>query len=303
LQTARNINGVSFDGSANITVADSTKLPLAGGTMSGAITFAAGQTFPNAGIAYTKKTSAYTAVSNDGVIADTTAGPWTLTLPITPAAGAQVIISDGGAWGTNSLTVARNGSTIEGAAENLVLNVSGAQVQLIYDGTTWQVYAQVGGTGGDVVTLTATQTLTNKTLTSPVLTTPSLSGTVTGADGLLTRVILQDTGWDYFDSTTTAALDYVNGSVQRWAPTAASAPTLTIANWPPSGVMGELLIEGLNLGAAGTITFPTANWVKSDGTFAASPSAAGVTLQSSGTDFILIWTRDAGTTLYAKVIR
>jgi hypothetical protein len=35
LQTARTINGVSFDGSANITVADSTKLPLTGGTLSG----------------------------------------------------------------------------------------------------------------------------------------------------------------------------------------------------------------------------------------------------------------------------
>jgi hypothetical protein len=35
LQTARTINGVSFNGSANITVADSTKLPLAGGTMTG----------------------------------------------------------------------------------------------------------------------------------------------------------------------------------------------------------------------------------------------------------------------------
>jgi hypothetical protein len=46
LQTARTINGVSFDGSANITVADSTKLPLAGGTMTGAITFAGGQTWP-----------------------------------------------------------------------------------------------------------------------------------------------------------------------------------------------------------------------------------------------------------------
>ena len=37
LQTARNINGVSFNGSADITVADSTKLPLAGGTMTGAL--------------------------------------------------------------------------------------------------------------------------------------------------------------------------------------------------------------------------------------------------------------------------
>jgi hypothetical protein len=35
LQTARTINGVSFNGSANITVADSTKLPLAGGTVTG----------------------------------------------------------------------------------------------------------------------------------------------------------------------------------------------------------------------------------------------------------------------------
>ena len=38
LATARTINGVSFNGSANITVADATKLPLAGGTMTGKIT-------------------------------------------------------------------------------------------------------------------------------------------------------------------------------------------------------------------------------------------------------------------------
>lgn len=38
LQTARTINGVAFDGTANITIADSTKLPLAGGTMTGPLT-------------------------------------------------------------------------------------------------------------------------------------------------------------------------------------------------------------------------------------------------------------------------
>ena len=38
LQTARTINGVSFDGTANITIADSTKLPIAGGTMTGDLT-------------------------------------------------------------------------------------------------------------------------------------------------------------------------------------------------------------------------------------------------------------------------
>lgn len=37
LQTARTINGVAFDGSKNITIKDDTKLPLAGGTMTGTI--------------------------------------------------------------------------------------------------------------------------------------------------------------------------------------------------------------------------------------------------------------------------
>lgn len=38
LETACTINGVSFDGTANITIADSTKLPIAGGTMTGDLT-------------------------------------------------------------------------------------------------------------------------------------------------------------------------------------------------------------------------------------------------------------------------
>jgi hypothetical protein len=46
LQTARTINGVSFNGSTDITIADATKLPLAGGTMTGAIGFAGAQTWP-----------------------------------------------------------------------------------------------------------------------------------------------------------------------------------------------------------------------------------------------------------------
>jgi hypothetical protein len=41
LATARNINGVAFDGTAAITVADSTKLPLAGGTMTGKLNLVA----------------------------------------------------------------------------------------------------------------------------------------------------------------------------------------------------------------------------------------------------------------------
>jgi len=141
------------------------------------------------GIDYVVKTANYTTQNNEGVLANTSGGAFTVTLPATPAAGDQCIIADSGsAFGTNNLTVGRNGSTIGGLAENLILDITGVSVQLVYDGTTWEVYAQIGGNGGTVVTLDGVQTLTNKTLTSPVLTTPALgtpsSGTLTNATGL-----------------------------------------------------------------------------------------------------------------------
>ena len=116
-----------------------------------------------AGITFTNvKTSNYTAAVNDGVQTDTTAGSFTVTLPATPATGAQVIITDAGnAWGTNNLTVGRNGSTIEGVASDLICNISSVAVQLVYSGTTWTVFAQAGGAGGVIdINIQTTGTLT-----------------------------------------------------------------------------------------------------------------------------------------------
>jgi hypothetical protein len=135
------------------------------------------------GIEYEVKTANYTAADKEGILADTSGGAFTVTLPATPATGAQVIVADPtGDWDTNNLTIDRNGKTISGVAEDLVCDISGASVQLVYDGTaTWAVYAQVGGNGGTVVTLTGTQTLTNKTLTAPTFTTPVLGTPTSGA--------------------------------------------------------------------------------------------------------------------------
>ena len=44
LTTPRNINGVAFDGSSNITILDSTKLPINGGTLTGFLTLSAAPT-------------------------------------------------------------------------------------------------------------------------------------------------------------------------------------------------------------------------------------------------------------------
>lgn len=147
------------------------------------------------GIVYTAITTNYTAVDKDGILANTTSGVFTVTLPASPATGAQVIIADANdTWGTNNLTVARNGATIEGLVENLICDISGISVQLIYTGTTWQVYSQVGalsstgslpvdkgGTG--VSTLTSNAILVGNGTSAVQTVAPGTSGNILTSNG------------------------------------------------------------------------------------------------------------------------
>jgi len=93
------------------------------------------------------KTANYTAVSKDYISANTIGGTWTLTLPASPSSGDFVVIADAGNWATTNLTVARNGSTIEGVADNFLLDVPTAIVTFLYDSATWQVFSSVGPKG------------------------------------------------------------------------------------------------------------------------------------------------------------
>lgn len=148
LQTARTINGISFDGSANITV-------------------------PSV-LSWSRKTTTYTAVAGDMIIGDTAGGAFTITLPASPSIGTSVKIADGANWATTNLTVARNGSTIEGLSEDLVLNVNGVSVELVYDGSTWELYtfaapavaAAVGGGTDQVFFENGTQVMSNYSISS-----------------------------------------------------------------------------------------------------------------------------------------
>jgi len=97
------------------------------------------------GLEYVTKTSNYTTQDKEGVLTDTSGGPFTITLPASPSTGAQVVVADSNSsWGSNSLTIARNGSTINSTAEDLVCDVSSASVQLVFNGSTWNVYLQIG---------------------------------------------------------------------------------------------------------------------------------------------------------------
>ena len=81
----------------------------------------------------TKKTTSFTATSGDGFFVDTTSSPLTVTLPASPSAGDIVAIVDyAGTADTNSITIARNGSNINGGTDNLEIDKENAGITLVY---------------------------------------------------------------------------------------------------------------------------------------------------------------------------
>jgi hypothetical protein len=113
------------------------------------ITIPAGVTITNSGTAAgfgatgavswdtTAKTTGFTAVDGVGYFVNTTAGAITVTLPLSPAAGAVIGVSDyAGTADTNNITIGRNGSNINGAAADLTVANENSAVTLVYvDGT------------------------------------------------------------------------------------------------------------------------------------------------------------------------
>ena len=73
------------------------------------------------------------AVSGVGYFCDTSGAAFTVTLPLSPAAGAVVGISDyADNFATANITVGRNGSNIGGAAYDFTLNTDGVSVTFVY---------------------------------------------------------------------------------------------------------------------------------------------------------------------------
>jgi hypothetical protein len=93
-----------------------------------------------AGVVTKQVNTTYQAVVNDRILADSSGATFTITLPL----NASLLVNDTiqiidatQSFGTSNVTIARNGSLIQGVAEDLTLDLKGAIMTMIYTGPTY----------------------------------------------------------------------------------------------------------------------------------------------------------------------
>lgn len=79
------------------------------------------------------------SIAGEIIVVDTTSNPVTITLPASPQNGEMITLIDNSDWSINNLTVARNGSTIEGYPEDIVIDRGAIKVEFVFDGIDWKV--------------------------------------------------------------------------------------------------------------------------------------------------------------------
>jgi len=196
-------------------------------TIGSGLSLSAGELSELGGVdAYSVKTTTYTAANGDRIAADTSGGAFTITLPATPANGDTIYFFDyANTFDTNNLTIARNGSNIEGLAEDMTCNVEGSAFSLIYAGATngWQMVPYYGT--GIAVGTSATDVLSVS------------SGQIVADDAGADRIVFWDdsesklryleAGSGLSISGTTMTVTATGGATNLWIPASAWIPKTT----------------------------------------------------------------------------
>jgi hypothetical protein len=128
VNTANSISGVA-----------NAALPKSGGTMTGLITFANGQTITGYLPSFTVTTTSISKTLANHERCTVLLGLQTITLPASPQPGWEVTIATAGTF-TDTI-IARNGANIMGLAENMTLNLPNYSVTLFYVDATrgWRI--------------------------------------------------------------------------------------------------------------------------------------------------------------------
>jgi hypothetical protein len=114
----------------------------------------------------TVKTTGFTATAGEGYFCDTTSAAFTVTLPASPSAGDLVGIKDyANTADTNNITIGRNGSNIEGVANDFVISVEGGSITLIYVDATKGWLSTAAAKASDITVEPLFTTATGGTIT------------------------------------------------------------------------------------------------------------------------------------------
>jgi hypothetical protein len=93
---------------------------------------------------WTIRNSDYFAVSGDRIIADTSAGSFTLKLPAFSVNGDLIQILDGADFALNNLMVSGQGNKIEDIFDNVEIDVKGSKLDFTFISGSWQITINSG---------------------------------------------------------------------------------------------------------------------------------------------------------------
>lgn len=88
----------------------------------------------------------YVASNGERIIVNTSGGPVTVTLPDDPVVGNFIQIADGWNFSINNLTII-SARTVEGYDEDIIVNIKGLFVELIFGDGTWKLITSLGVQG------------------------------------------------------------------------------------------------------------------------------------------------------------
>lgn len=110
-------------------------------------------------------------------------------------------------------------------------------------------------------------------------------------------------------ATTTISGNVSTANFQTVTVTGTGAITWSLSGWPTSGNYSEMEFQLTNGGLASSHTFPAAvQWVKPDGTLTndfptyMTAKRGATNFQNPGVDFVIFWSSDGGTTIFARVM-
>lgn len=199
------------------------------------------------------KTSDYTASPGDRIIANTSTGPFNITLPSNPIQGTFVEIADGFNFAINNLILISQ-RPVEGFDEDIVINIQGLSLEFVYVDASWQILTTLGvkgdkGDPGEGIVAGSNYNINIVADDSTVLINGSNGGAV-NLDGTVRGDIVPDQ-----DST------YDLGSpTKQWRSLYVSTDTIFIGGVSLSvNQSGQLIVNGGLIGGGGAGNSLTSN--------------------------------------------